>query len=218
MNRQLQRRGFRVSVLLVILLATQTIVAQETSTEQGEQPLQALELIHATLSYKLAAVELQLAEQFNREIEDSLSGVIDGQTRYQTLKMKLIPSTVLERLKSNIAIAQTKLELAETGSTARPKEVQLRHAQEKARLAQIRLDSAKESKTTKSSVTRELQIKRLKIVSDIAKLRLKMPERPEYLLEQVDILQWQIDKLSDQFMLLEMRISAIEDRLETSKD
>ncbi len=218
MNRQLPRRGIRVSVLLVILLATQTIVAQETTSEQGEQPLQALELIHAKLSFNLAEVELQLAEQFNREIEDSISSVVDDKTRYQTLKMKLIPSTVLERLKSNIAIAGTKLKLAETGSTARPREVQLQHAQEKARLAQIRLDTVKESKTTTSTVARELEIKRLKIMSDIAKLRLQMPERPEYLLEQVDILQWQIDKLSDQFMLLEMRITAIEDRLEGSND
>ena len=202
-------------VVVLVVLMSCSLVSGQTDQESSSTPtLAELNKVHAQLVLDLANVELAFAQQFNKEIQTTISQILPGQLRSKTLKMKMIPANTLERLKSNIAIANERLNHASSGSTDRPKAIQLRHAKEKARLAQLQLEKAIGDSKGRSPTSRKLAIKRLELMHEIAKLRIEMPDQPEYLIERVDILQWQFDALADEFILLEQRLAAIEDRLD----
>ena len=192
--------------------------AQDSNIGQEESPtLRELSTQHAELNLQLAKIDLQMAELFNEETSKALPGLVDKTIREQIIKTKMIPTSWLERLKSNIAIAEATLNHAKSGTTGRPKSVQKLYQKEKARVAKLRLQEIQDREPRKSGLARELEIERLRLISEIAKLQIEMPDQPEYLIERVDVLQWQIDKLGDEFRSLEQRLVTIEDRLKLHK-
>lgn len=189
-------------------------VAQETAQPDAGPPLSELNQRHAKLNLELAETELAIAKQFNRELEDILAVNLPDELRTRTMKMKLIPKTAIERLKSNILIAKERVSIADSGSTGRSNQIRLRHAQEQARLIQMKLGEAIADRGVQSPAAQKLKIRKLQLQNEIAKLRLQLPDHPEYLIERIDILQWQIDSLADDFLQWEQRVAALEDQFD----
>ncbi len=210
-----------LGVWLAILVPGFPILAQQTESPAARQAetqsptMSELNLRYAILRLRVAEIELERAKLHNQEINDAISANLGGSLKEKSLKLKLIPDTTLERLQSNVEIAKERVDYASSGSTARPKQVQLRNAREKARLAEVRLNDAAAGRSllvkNQSKAQADLTVRRLELLLEIAKLRVELPDKPEYLVERVDILQWQLDSLTDDFMLLEQRIRALED-------
>ena len=199
-----------LGVFVVNMCAT-TCYAQESSPAKQEKSAHELRLEYASLSLKLAETELKLAEQFNRELEQSIPWTVTEIEREHILNMKRISKTSIERLKSNISIAKTQLALANSPSTGNPEKLQKRYAEEKIRLAKINLDAIKADKLRGKEVP-DLQIVREDLKYRMAQVDLALLGNPEHLLTLVDSLQRQIDQLREGMMRQDQRITAVEDQ------
>ena len=94
----------------------------------------------------------------------------------------------------------------------------MRYAEEKIRLAKIKLDAIEADKLAGKPV-RELEVTQLELKYKLAQLKLQLLGSPEYLFEVVDSLQRQIDQLNEEFIAQDQRITATEDRLiENTRD
>lgn len=197
------------------------VVGQEQEPVESQQPpLTELNKRFARLNYQLAQVELKIAQHHDAEFTRRIAeyGLLSPKDRANLINRRQLPSLVLERLNFNLAVAREILDHAESGSTDRAEKVKRRSAEEKIRLAELRLESegvAGKNKhvTDVEAVAHKLEMDRLRIMRDLARVRADMPEHPQYLVERVDILQWQIDRLGDQFMMVDQRLEAIEERL-----
>ena len=199
-----------IGALVVSLLAI-PCHAQDNESPKQKKSAQDLRLEFASLSLKLAETELKLAEQVNREIEESMPSAITGNEREHILNMKRISTTSIERLKSNVAIAEVQLALANSPSTGNPEKLQLRYAEERIRLAKVKLDAIKADKLRGLTVP-DLKIVRQDLKYQMAKLDRELLGNPEHLLTLVDSLQRQIDQLRENAMRQDQRITAVEDQ------
>jgi hypothetical protein len=190
---------------------TLTCFAQENESVIQGKSGQELRLEHARLGLQLAEIELQMAEQFNRELEISIPSAITGKDREGILYMKRISANSIERLKSNVAIGKTQLELKSFPSTGNPEKLRIRYAEEKVRLAKANLDVAKGDKLRGKQVP-ELEITRQELKYQMALIDLELLGNTEHLMTVVDSLQRQIDQLREDMIRQDQRITAAEDR------
>lgn len=210
----IRQASFGCHVALGVLLGiafTPTCFAQESEWTRQEKSEQELRLDYARLGLQLAETELQLAEQFNREIEESMPSVITGKDRETTLNMKRISTASIERLKSNVAIAITQVELERFPSTGNPEKLRRRYTEEKVRLAKANLDAANADKLLGKQVP-ELEITRQELKYRMALIDLELLGNSEHFMAIVDSLQRQIDQLREDMIRQDQRITAAEDR------
>jgi len=216
MTRQLGQHGIRfwlnaATTMLAGVLCVSSCFGQDTDVNQQETSAAELRLQYARLNLKLVETELKLAEQYNRELSMSIPSTTTPVERQKIMKMKRIPGAAIARLKSNVEIGQVQLAHAESPSTGSPEKIRKRYAEEKVQLAKINVDTAKANRAAGIPV-RELDISRLELMYQIAQLKLELVGSPENVLTLVDSLQRQIDRLSEEMLAHDQRITALEER------
>ena len=163
----------------------------------------------AQVSVELAEVELQVAEDFNREVEAVLLANIPKEDRDSYIRNRRLPDVMVERLRSNLEIARQQREQAKMPSTGDVEKIRKKYAEEKVRLAEINLAAMHKYKE-KGLPVKDGDIKRLELKLRQAQLSRQLLDSPENLLEIVDSLQRQVDQLHEELIQQDQRLSSIE--------
>jgi hypothetical protein len=123
----------------------------------------------------------------------------------------IIPRFVLERLRSNLAVAREQFNEASLASSDGPERVRLRHAEEKIRLAKLELEAGEKLKS--EGQISKLQLKRLELKYDVAKLNLSLIKHPETFVTLLHHVQGKVDRLGEELITLDQRISKLEESI-----
>lgn len=195
-----------LALLLLLGSSSDSLLGQEN--EPKSNPNLRAEL--AQVSVELAEVELQLAEDFNREVESVLLANIPKEDRDSYIRNRRLPDVMVERLRSNVEIARQQREQSRMPSTGDVEKIRKRYAEEKVRLAEIDLATMRKYRE-KGLPVKDGDIKRLELKLRQAKLNRQLLDSPENLLEIVDSLQRQVDRLHEELIRHDQRLSAMED-------
>ena len=179
----------------VLLIACATLMSigsfQIWGEDDGEASHRALAIRYAKTKLRLAEVELERASSMNER--------------------HILPQLTLEQLRSNLTIANEQYKRAVADSTDGSQKVQLRHAEERLRLAKLSLDATQNLKSP--GRFHELDLQRHQLGYELAQLNLKLLQQPENVSTQMDYLQRRIDRFGDVLLLLEERIARLESRV-----
>ena len=196
--------GHTLAVLLLLAgMPLNLLCGQEVKTNPN------LRAEIAQVSVELAEVELQLAEDFNREVEAVLLANIPKEDRDSYIRNRRLPDVMVERLRSNLEIARQQREQAKMPSTGDVEKIRKKYAEEKVRLAEINLAAMHKYKE-KGLPVKDGDIKRLELKLRQAQLSRQLLDSPENLLEIVDSLQRQVDQLHEELIQQDQRLSSIE--------
>lgn len=121
-----------------------------------------------------------------------------------------VPGLVLDRARMNVHVAETQLAQVLSPSPTAKMSVHVRYAEERAKLAQLEYEKARELRNRRPDTFSELEIQRLKLVADTTRLRLAMWQNPVYLPSLLDQMQWQIDRLSEEIVEINRRFEKSE--------
>lgn len=199
-----------VRVLLAFVLFSSAASGLLFSQDSEAKPAQVLRTELAGVSLELAEVELQLAEEFNREVESVLLTNVPKEDRESYIRNRKLPQVIVERLRSNVEIARQQREQASSPSTGDVEKIRKKYADEKVRLAEIQLETMKRYKE-KGLPIKNGEVRRLELKLQQAQLNRKLLDSPENLLEIVDSLQRQVDRLNEELIRHDQRLSAVED-------
>jgi hypothetical protein len=206
MKTQLGRFGVITALLLLADAFGNPLSAQDPAGNSA----QVLRSELAGVGLELAEVELKLAEEFNNEIESVLLANLSKEDRESYIRNRRIPEVIVERLRSNVQLARQQREQAKSPSTGDVEKIRKKYAEEKIRLAEIQLASARKQKE-KGLPVKDGEIKRFELKLREAQLNRKLLDSPENLLEIVDSLQRQVDRLNEELIRHDQRLSAVED-------
>ena len=196
-----------VACMLMLQASGQEQVAPRETLSSRDVQLQ-----FAKTSLELAKVELCQADKYNRDLAKSVESrvTLDEAGKSRMLTARQLPSATIERLKSNVAVAEEQLKQVKLASTEGSERVLLLYTEEKVRLAKIRLELAQASKVGDSE-NREMNVERAQLIHELARLRLTMLTNPGYLSGAMEALYLKTDRLSEDHVALEQRIAALED-------
>ena len=199
----LQFKMLRQCVLMLIVASfSPDGMAQERNEKSGEQlgkqsdeqskdvSRYELEVLFARTRMRLADVELRSALESQSESPG------------------MIPRLVIERLRSNLAIAQEQLVQAEMASISGPEQIRMRQAEEKVRLAKLELESG--LKLQDRGQASDLEIERLKLKYDLAKLSIVIIKQPEHFATMLHLVEAKVDRLGKEILSLDQRLSRLE--------
>ena len=144
------------------------------------------------LSLQYAEKKVELAE-------------LNLQTARALQQYRGISQDMLERVQSRLAVAEAQHALAFRGSTDASSQVQQKHAEERLRLAEHRLQAllANGSGTSVEQRRRELQ-------RDLAQLHLDRLKQSRAAQTPMAYMQWQLDWLVDELISIDQRLSQLE--------
>ena len=120
----------------------------------------------------------------------------------------VVPRLTIERLRSNLSVAEEQFKQANLATTGGPAEVQLRHAQEKVRIAQMELDAGRQLKS-KGSIS-DLDLTRLELRHELARLKVVMLQNPDNFVTLMDHLERRMDRLGEEILSIDQRLTALE--------
>ena len=171
-----------------------------------------LEIRYAQVSLSLAKNELQQAEKYNQDLARSIESriTLSDADKSRMISARQLSKSTIERLKSNVAVAEEQLKQAKLASTDGAERVLLRYTAEKVRLAKVRLELAQESKLRNAEL-RQMNVDRARFKYELAKLQLDMLKNPNRLNGALEALFLRTDRLSEDHVVLEQRIAALED-------
>ena len=180
-------RHIRPACILLALMAPCVGVAQD----EVEKPKK---LSGYELSVKYAKTRMNLAETELRLAQEARSGAV--------------PKMRIERLRSGLEIARRQYEEAVAASSGGNERVQLRHAEERIRLAEIELETGR--RMLKQRLVQPLEVERLELKYELARLRLQVLKNPENFTTLLHYMETRVDRLADEILAIDQRVSKLE--------
>lgn len=119
-----------------------------------------------------------------------------------------VPRMTIERLESNVAVAREQYDEAVLASADRVERVRLQHAKERLRLATVELKDVQ--RAADEGVIDELELKRVSLRYEMARLNLVIAKNPESFLTLLPYLESKVNRLSDEILELDKRLSKLE--------
>ncbi|MCS7467495.1 hypothetical protein NZK35_12650 [Stieleria sp. ICT_E10.1] len=174
---------------LLVVLANPS-VCQENQTAPTEPSWHDLNVKHAKTQLALAKVELLSAMEINRESPGTIAQL------------------VIERLHSDVAIAEQRFQEAELATVGGSERIRLRNAEEKIRLAKLKFENGR--KLHDNGMVNELELERLKLKYELAQLSLVLLKNPQYFTTMLQSLDAKVDRLGDEILSLDQRLSRLE--------
>lgn len=184
------KRTVASTMAYALLCLAIPICSGQDSRQDTDQKLRDLEFRHAKAKLELAEVELEMAQNMNENGVNSL------------------PRLAIERFKSNLAIAHEQFKQTSVQSTGGPEQVRIRHAKEKVRIAKIDFEAGKRLRRTET--ISKLELRRLELNFELAKLNMAMLSNPGTFVTLVDSRQRQLDRFGKEILSLDQRISKLE--------
>ena len=121
----------------------------------------------------------------------------------------VVPKPRVERHRSELEVAKEQYNQAKLASSGGLEKIRLCHATEKVRLARIDLNVGKKLRE-KNSIS-ELALERLRLRYELAELNLAMLKNPENYVTLIEALQGQIDRLGQELVAIDSRVTKLED-------
>lgn len=183
----------RICLLFCVSTALASMTATCGAQETGQSPAATqyqLSVRYAETRMQLADAELRIGLEMNREIPKSVPGI------------------TIERLRSNLAIAKEQYDAAVAASIGGSERVQLKHAEEKIRLAKINLDSAE--KMHREGMISALEVERRKLKYELAKLNAVIIQNPENFTTLLHYIEAKVDRMGEEILALDQRITRLE--------
>lgn len=165
----------------------------------------------AEVGLKLAELELQQAEHFNREIAIHIENrvTLDEASKSRMLATKQLSAETMERLTSNVAVAKASLERAKSPNAKDTEDLLLQHAAENVRLCKARWDQAKVVAPT-SQAQGQVNLERARLRHQEAVLRYDLLQQSGGLDNAVETLFVRTNRLSEEHIALEQRVASLE--------
>ncbi len=149
---------------------------------------------YARAYLELAQVELQLAEQSNREVPGTHS------------------VSFIARKENRVEVAKEQLRVALLGTIeGDASQIHLRYAEECARLAKRDYQRALEMKNRKQ-VYSDLQLQLLRLKAEVAEFRVALWSNPQNVLSALDHVHWQLERVSEEVVDLQLRLDELAKR------
>lgn len=185
-------RNQNIAVVAVCSLVAGAVavfaISAGASQKAAESADSGIAVRYAQASLELAKIELERFLEADKHVS------------------RVIPAIVVERARMNVKVAEAQLEQALHPSPGGAMNVQVRYAEERAKFSEIDYDKAKEARRQNPKSMREVEVERLRLVAETARLRLAMWRDPVYLPSLLDQMQWQLDRLSEEIIELNKRI------------
>ncbi|NND97374.1 MAG: hypothetical protein HKN47_08620 [Pirellulaceae bacterium] len=178
---------FCVGTMPICIVAT--CQAQETGQSAAATQYQ-LSVRYAETRMQLAEAELRIGLEMNQEIPRS------------------VPVITIERLRSNLAVAKEQYDAAVAASIGGSERVQLKHAEEKIRLARISLASAE--KMYREGMISGLEVERRKLKYELAKLNAVIIQNPDNFTTLLHYIEAKVDRMGEEILALDQRITRLE--------
>lgn len=178
------------TVIFSVPLFLSLIWYQEKESKQGLESIPPRDLV---ILYAKTKMDLAQAE-FDWANEQVAAGVI---TRPK-----------LERQRSELAISKEQYNQAMLASSGGLEKVRLCNAQEKVRVAKLNYETAKRLRAKKSLT--EIGLKRSELKYELAELNLALLKNPANYVTLIEALQAQIDRLGEETVSLDLRITKLE--------
>lgn len=177
-------------VAVAIISLTPNCLGQESDSQSADWSPYELRVKYSETRMQLAEIELRQGLEINRET----SG--------------MIPRMAIERLRSNLAVAKMQFDEAVATSIGGPERVQLHSAEEKIRLAKIDLAAGK--KLRKGNMVSELELERLRLRYELAKLNVVIMKNPDNLTTRLQYIEARVDRMGEEILSLDQRITRLE--------
>ncbi|MGE5192216.1 MAG: hypothetical protein ACM3U2_06895 [Deltaproteobacteria bacterium] len=164
------------------------VIAGAAQQQRGAVPEEPVAVRYARASQELAKIELKKLEEQNKRVP------------------RAIPAIIVERAKINVKVAEAQVEQAIGPSAAGTVNVHIRYAEERVRVAELEFEKSQEARRRNPDAISELEIERLGLVAETARLRLAMWRDPVYLPSLLDQMQWELDRVSEEIVELNKRL------------
>ncbi len=184
--------------LLAALLGISTMLVASAAEPQQPPTDAAEELEGEDLSVQLAKACLRLAE----------ADLADAVERNQRVPRSVTRSD-LARLQLQVDFARQSLSYAMQGADF--SESFKQHLRLRTRLAESDLRAAQELRRNDPDLVSETQLEKLASLAQVARLRAAMSESPTHQLDPYAHLHWETHRLSEEVLLLNRRIEALEE-------
>ena len=179
--------GFAFCLLIV---SANPSFCQENQTTPTEPSWHDFNVKHAKTQLALAKVELLSAMEINKESPGTIAKL------------------VVERLHSDVAIAEQRFQEAELATVGGNERIRLRNAEEKIRLAKLNFENGR--KLHDNGMASDLELERLKLKYELAQLSLVLLKNPQYFTTMLQSLDAKVDRLGDEILSLDQRLSRLE--------
>jgi hypothetical protein len=150
---------------------------------------------YARAYLELAKAELDIAQDVNKRIGATYS------------------KNTVQRLRNHVEIAQAKLKYELAGDASKLHDIHLRELEGAKKLAEMKLASAITVNQHLSGTVSELEIQRLRLAAEVARLAIARGRDPAAVSSPHAHLQWQIDQMRSELLRLQIRT----DKLATSR-
>lgn len=174
-----------------------------------------LQLRYAQTKLKLAKLELQQAKKYNRALSQSVEDLVglSEAEKGRVIASRRLSQATMERLHSNIKIAEERVEQAAQDSAGATESVLLAYAEEKLRLAELRLKLVQANHDRDSDVEiQKMNVDRARLKCELAQLQLDILNHPRSSNSEFEALSLVIDRLLEDYVALEQRVDTIEVR------
>ncbi len=164
------------------------VIAGAAQQQKDVVPEEPVAVRYARASLELAKIELKKLEEQNKKVP------------------RVIPAIIVARAKMNIKVAEAQVEQAIGPSAAGTANAHIHYAEERVKVAELEFEKAREARQKNPDAVIDLEVERLGLVAETARLRLAMWRDPVYLPSLLDQMQWELDRLSEEVLELNKRV------------
>lgn len=178
-------------VLALFLLGKGSVHTEDKSNKGDAADDKKIVVAYAETNLKLAKVELQRAHERNKNSPGAIS------------------NWRLDTLLADISVAEAQLAAARDNPGGSTLAVQLALAEVEAKNAELNLQNTQRVVDNRPDTWSAVEIERLRLKASLAEQRVKLwrsPSRPS----QVELLQWQNDRLTEEIIDLSHRVRELE--------
>ncbi len=178
----------RIQIGTAACVCAVAVLAGAARQHKGNPPEEPVAVRYARASLELAKIELKKLEEQNKKVP------------------RVVPAIIVERAKMNVKVAEAQVEQAIGPSAGGTANVHIRYAEERVKVAELEFEKAKEARRRNPDAVIELEVERLRLVAETARLRLAMWRDPVYLPSLLDQMQWELDRVSEEVVELNKRV------------
>jgi hypothetical protein len=188
--------GIAVFLLALSCWAFTASVARPDEPKQRDNPAEK-DLSAQDLNLRLAKARLKLAKL---ELERAIKA---------NEKAAIYTTTTLELLRTNVDIAQARLDAVGQPEKLSMHAAHLREVEGAAKIADLRLKQAEQLHEEVPSSFSESRVESMRLRAEIARLELQRARNPAVVSSPLEHLQWQMDQLRQELLDLNLRVEEL---------
>ena len=188
-------------IVAIIFFAVGCLAATVVFTSYGTAQTDAPRPPDAGNSASPESIRVRYARTYSELAKTNLNIALDVNKRIGGAYSK----NILQRLRNHLEIAEAKLQYEITGGESKLHDIHLRELEEARKLAEQDLASAIAVNKRLAGTVRELEIRRLRLAAEVARLAVARGRDPATVSSPYAHLQWQLDRMRSELLRLQTR-------------